>query len=126
MLTRMIGFVTTKDPARAREFYGGKLRFRFVSEDDFAIVYDANGTMVRVVKGAKSEPRQHTILGWESVDIAADVRELSARGVAFEQYGMSFMPQDELGIWTAPNGDKVAWFKDPDGNVLSLSTHVQS
>lgn len=126
MLTRMIGFVTTKDPVRAREFYGERLRFRFISEDDFAIVFDANGTMLRVVKGAKSEPRQHTILGWESVDIAADVRELAARGVTFEQYGMSFMPQDEQGIWTAPNGDKVAWFKDPDGNVLSLSTHVQS
>src|SRR3954447_17097883 len=120
MLTRPIAFVTTKDAPRAREFYGDKLGFRFVSEDDFAVVFDANGTMLRVVKGAKAEPRQHTILGWESADIAADVRALVARGVTFEQYGMSFMPQDELGIWTAPNGDKVAWFKDPDGNVLSL------
>ena len=64
MLTRMIGFVTTKDPMAARTFYGEKLGFRFVSEDDFAIVFDANGTMLRVVKGAQGEPRQHTILGW--------------------------------------------------------------
>jgi catechol 2,3-dioxygenase-like lactoylglutathione lyase family enzyme len=126
MLTRLIGFVTTKEPTRARRFYGEQLQFRFVSEDDFAIVFDANGTMLRVVKGATAEPRQHTILGWESVDIVADVRALASRGVLFEQYGLAFMPQDELGIWTAPNGDKVAWFKDPDGNVLSLSTHVQS
>jgi len=122
----MIGFVTTKDPVRARTFYGEKLGFRFLSEDDYAIVFDANGTMLRVVKGAKASPAQHTILGWESANIAEDVRALVARGITFEQYGLAFMPQDELGVWTAPNGDKVAWFKDPDGNVLSLSTHVQS
>jgi catechol 2,3-dioxygenase-like lactoylglutathione lyase family enzyme len=122
----MIGFLTTKEPGHTRKFYGEQLGFRFVSEDDFAIVFDANGTMLRIVKGAKSEPRQHTVLGWESADIAADVRALAARGVTFEQYRLAFMPQDELGIWTTPNGDKVAWFKDPDGNVLSLSTHVQS
>jgi hypothetical protein len=122
----MIGFVTTKDSVRARTFYGEQLGFRFISEDEYAIVFDAGGTMLRVIKGAKGEPRQHTILGWEVADMAAEIRELTARGVTFEQYGMSFMPQDELGIWTAPNGDKVAWFKDPDDNVLSLSTHVQS
>jgi hypothetical protein len=60
-------------------------------------------------------------MGWEVSDIEAVVKWLTERGVAFEKY--PFVQDRKLGIWTAPSGDKVAWFKDPDGNVLSVSQH---
>jgi catechol 2,3-dioxygenase-like lactoylglutathione lyase family enzyme len=123
MLTRMVGFVTTTAPERARGFYGDILGFRFLEDDGFALSFDANGTLLRVGKAQHFTPSQATVLGWEVTDIVAAVRDLSGRGVAFEQFNLAFLPQDELGIWTAPNGDRVAWFKDPDGNTLSISCH---
>ena len=86
------------------------------------MVLDANGIMIRVVKLKELVPVQFTILGWQVSDIEDVVRSLQKKGVHFEIFG--FFKQDELGIWTAPTGDKVAWFKDPDGNVLSVSQHV--
>jgi catechol 2,3-dioxygenase-like lactoylglutathione lyase family enzyme len=124
VLTRIIGFVTTNDAAKARAFYGDVLGFRLMDEDDYALVFDANGTMLRVNKGRGFQPAQGTVLGWGVEDIHAAVRELAPRGVHFEQFGLPFLQQDELGVWTAPNGDRVAWFKDPDGNVLSVSQHA--
>ena len=121
MLTRMVGFVTTTSPERAKAFYGDTLGFRFLDDDGFALTFDANGTRLRVAKAAAFAPRQATVLGWEVDDIVAAVRALSARGVRFEQFNLPFLVQDALGIWTAPNGDQVAWFKDPDGNTLSLT-----
>lgn len=117
----LIGFVPTKDSARSREFYEGKLGFKFVSDDQFALVMQAGESMIRIVKGAKFTPAQYTVMGWEVTDIEAMVKWLNERGVAFEKY--PFVQDQEQGIWTTPNGDKVAWFKDPDGNVLSLSQH---
>jgi len=125
LLSKMIGFVTTAHADKARQFYGNVLGFRLISEDDFALVFDAEGTLLRVGKGRKSPPAQHTILGWEVFDIHAAIRALTARGVKFEQFGLPFMKQDEHGVWTPPNGDQVAWFKDPDGNTLSISRHVK-
>jgi len=118
---KIVAFVPTTDYDRARKFFEGTLGLRFVSLDEFALVLDANGIMLRVTK-AKFTPNPFTILGWQVDDIEAEVRELTSRGVQFEKYG--FLEQDPLGIWTAPSGDKVAWFKDPDGNTLSLSQHV--
>jgi catechol 2,3-dioxygenase-like lactoylglutathione lyase family enzyme len=118
----IVAFVPTKDTEKAREFYEGILGLRFVKDDGFAMVLDANGIMVRVAKVPGFEPAQFTILGWQVNEIEKTVRELEGRGVRFEIFG--FFKQDELGIWTAPTGDKVAWFKDPDGNILSLSQHV--
>jgi len=118
---KLIGFVPTKDSARSREFYEGKLGFKFVSDDQFALVMQAGESMIRIVKGAKFTPAQYTVMGWEVTDIEAMVKWLNGRGVAFEKY--PFVQDQEQGIWTKPNGDKVAWFKDPDGNVLSLSQH---
>ena len=123
VLTRMIGFVIMSDPEKAKAFYGGVLGFRLMSEDDFALVFDANGTMLRVGKGKPFTPAPNTVLGWEVDDIHAAIRELGPRGVHFAQFNLPFMKQDEFGVWTPPNGDKVAWFKDPDGNVLSISQH---
>jgi len=119
---RLVAFVPTKDFAKARQFYETTLGLRFVAEDGHAVVFDANGTMLRISKAGNFTPLPFTILGWQSDDIAVDVAALQKRGVEFERYG--FFEQDELGIWTAPTGDKVAWFKDPDGNTLSLSQHV--
>lgn len=116
---KIVAFVSTRDPVRARAFYGGVLGLRFVSEDRFAVVFDANGTMLRVSITDALEPAPHTVLGWDVPDIASAVRGLFAKGVAFERY--PFLSQDEVGIWTAPGGARVAWFKDPDGNLLSLT-----
>jgi len=118
---KLIGFVPTKDSKRSRAFYEGKLGFQFVSDDQFALVMQAGKSTVRIAKGADFKPAQYTVLGWEVTDIKAVVQWLNGRGVTFEKY--PFVEDKVLGIWTTPNGDKVAWFKDPDGNVLSLSQH---
>ena len=116
----IVAFVPTKDTEKARAFYEGVLGLRFVKDDGFALVLDANGIMVRVAK-APFTPAPFTVLGWQVSDIKKVVTGLQRKGVQFERFG--FFEQDELGIWTAPTGDMVAWFKDPDGNVLSLSQH---
>ncbi len=85
-------------------------------------MFDANGIMVRAAKMKDVTPAQFTVLGWQVRNIEDIVRALQKKGVHFEIFG--FFKQDELGIWTAPTGDKVAWFKDPDGNILSVSQHV--
>ena len=117
----IVAFVPTKDAEKARAFYEGVLGLRFVKDDGFALVLDANGIMVRVAK-AQFTPAPFTILGWQVPDIEKIAAALQAKGVQFERFG--FFEQDALGIWTAPTGDKVAWFKDPDGNILSVSQHV--
>jgi catechol 2,3-dioxygenase-like lactoylglutathione lyase family enzyme len=118
----IIAFVPTRDFNKARAFYEGVLGLRFVKDDGFALVLDTNGIMVRVAKVPEFKPAQFTILGWQVSDIEKMVAELEKQGVHFERFG--FFEQDKLGIWTAPTGDKVAWFKDPDGNILSVSEHV--
>jgi catechol 2,3-dioxygenase-like lactoylglutathione lyase family enzyme len=125
VLTKMIGFLISADAAAATTFYRDVLGFRFVKDDGFALVFDANGTMIRIVKAKAHVPAQGTVLGWEVEDMHAAIRELTARGVKFEQFGLAFMKQDEMGVWDAPGGDQVAWFKDPDGNTLSISKHLK-
>ena len=115
-------FVPTKDSQKARSFYEGVLGLRFIKDDGFALVLDANGIMLRVSKAPEFKPAPFTILGWKVTDIEKVVASLQEKGVTFERF--SFFQQDKLGIWTAPTGDKVAWFKDPDGNILSVSEHV--
>ena len=119
---KLVGFLTTRDYEKARAFYEGKLGFEFVSLDQFALAMRAGKNMIRITKAETFQPAQGTVLGWEVDDVRAAVLWLSSRGVVTEKYG--FVPDQELGIWTAPSGDQVAWFKDPDGNVLSLSHHV--
>ena len=117
-----MAFAATTNQERAKEFYGGVLGLAVVSQDDFALVFDANGVMLRVATVREVVQAQYTVLGWEVTDIVGKVRELEKAGVKFERY--SFPGQDEMGIWTVPGGAaRVAWFKDPDGNVLSLSQH---
>jgi len=118
----IVAFVPIKDAGKARAFYEGVLGLRFVEDDGFALVLEANGIMIRAAKMKEFTPAQFTVLGWQVSDIENIVRALGRKGVHFEIFG--FFKQDELGIWTAPTGAKVAWFKDPDGNILSVSQHV--
>lgn len=117
----MVGFIVTNDAAKCRAFYEGRLGFRFASEDPFAIVFDAHGRMIRAQKASPQGfvARQGTVLGWNVADIEATATDLAAAGVALERFG--FPGQDERGIMTFPDGARVAWFKDPDGNVLSVA-----
>jgi catechol 2,3-dioxygenase-like lactoylglutathione lyase family enzyme len=118
---KLVGFIPTTDYDSARAFYEGKLGFTFLSLDQFALVMTVGGHMIRIAKMPNFTPLQGTILGWEVADITGVVNWLKDRGVSPEKY--PFVQDRELGIWTTPNGDKVAWFKDPDGNVLSVSQH---
>jgi catechol 2,3-dioxygenase-like lactoylglutathione lyase family enzyme len=118
---KLIAFLAVRNADTARAFYRDKLGLRLVSEDRFALVFDANGTMLRVVPVSEIPPVRWTVLGWEVPDIVAAAAELEKGGVKLERYEWV---KDEGGIWTAPTGDKVAWFKDPDGNTLSISQHV--
>jgi catechol 2,3-dioxygenase-like lactoylglutathione lyase family enzyme len=117
----VIGFVPTADADRARRFYVDILGLAFDSDDQFALVVRSGKTMIRIVRTGDFKPAPFTIFGWETSDIAAEVQSLTAAGVPFKRYG--FLAQDDLGIWSAPGGAKVAWFSDPDGNILSLSQH---
>jgi len=119
---KIIGFVISTDYEKAREFYEGKLGFTFVSLDQFALALRAGEHQIRIARVPNFTPARYTVLGWEVQDIEAMASWLSGRGVAFEKY--PFIQDQERGIWTAPGGDKIAWFKDPDGNVLSISQHV--
>jgi catechol 2,3-dioxygenase-like lactoylglutathione lyase family enzyme len=123
MLTagKMVGFIATTDYEKARAFYEGKLGFVFVSQDQFALVVLAGEHKVRIAKVPAFTPFPGTVLGWEVSDVKAVVLWLKDRGVLTERY--PFVADKELGIWTTPAGDHVAWFKDPDGNVLSVSNH---
>jgi catechol 2,3-dioxygenase-like lactoylglutathione lyase family enzyme len=116
---KLIAFVATADAARAREFYESMLGLRVVEDQPFALVLECGGTILRVQKVEAVRAAPYTSLGWQVADIATKVRELARRGVKFERYGG--MEQDDLGIWTSPGGARVAWFRDPDGNVLSLT-----
>jgi catechol 2,3-dioxygenase-like lactoylglutathione lyase family enzyme len=116
---KLICFAATTHPEEARTFYADTLGLTLVEESPFAIVFDANGTMLRIQKVRQLAPASHTALGWEVSDIRAAVRQLAERGVGAERFGG--LEQDELGLWTTPDGSKVAWFKDPDGNTVSLT-----
>ena len=120
----IIGFITIVDVPRARDFYRDTLGLRFVAEEQpFALVFDANGIMLRLVMAKEVPPAHGTVLGWQVPEITSTVRKLTQAGVRFERY--EGMNQDEQGIWSSPNGAKVAWFKDPDGNLLSVSEHPE-
>jgi catechol 2,3-dioxygenase-like lactoylglutathione lyase family enzyme len=115
-----ITFIVTRDRAKSKAFYGGVLGFSLTSEDDFAAVFDMNGTMLRISTVPNHTAAVHTVLGWEVSDIVATVKSLSAQGVKFTVY--EGFGQDSLGIWKAPgSSNQVAWFLDPDGNNLSLT-----
>jgi predicted enzyme related to lactoylglutathione lyase len=121
MLNRsdLISFSATSKEKAAKEFYEEVLGLTLVSDDKFALVFEVNGTMLRVQKVEKVNPHGYTALGWNVTDIKKEVNDLIKRGVKFGRYDS--IKQDEQGIWTAPGGAMIAWFTDPDGNILSLT-----
>lgn len=117
---KLVAFVPATDAARALAFYRDVLGLRLVSEEmPFALVFDVNGTMLRVTLVQDFAPAKYTVLGWDVPDITATVTELRLSGIVLERFG--FLEQDALGIWSAPGEAKIAWFKDPDGNTLSIT-----
>ena len=123
MLTNatLAAFIATSDAEASRSFYENTLGLTLVSDEEYALVFDAGGTTLRVQKAGAFTPHPFTSLGWHVDDIATSVAELRAAGVVFEQY--PWMPADSGGIMTFPEGARVAWFKDPDGNLLSLDQY---
>ncbi|MFC9437206.1 VOC family protein [Nocardia sp. NPDC057030] len=115
----VIAFAPSTDLERSRRFYGGVLKLEIVEVTPFACVVRNGGTMIRVTAVEQLAPQPFTVLGWAVADIAGTVAELVSRGVEFVRY--DGMGQAGNGVWTTPGGDQVAWFTDPDGNVLSLT-----
>jgi predicted enzyme related to lactoylglutathione lyase len=115
----LIAFVATTSAERARAFYKDALGLALQSEDPYALVFNAHGTMLRVQKVESVQPPPYTVLGWQVGDITQAVQALAERGIRFERF--AGLEQDDLGIWTTPNGSRVTWFKDPEGHVLSLT-----
>jgi|ERR1022692_3467541 catechol 2,3-dioxygenase-like lactoylglutathione lyase family enzyme len=118
---KLVAFAPTTDPVKARAFYEDVLGLRLVADEaPFALVFDANGTMLRVTTVHEFSPHPFTVLGWYVESIESTVEKLTAAGVVFLRFpGMN--DKDPLGIWTTPSGARVAWFHDPDKNVLSLT-----
>jgi catechol 2,3-dioxygenase-like lactoylglutathione lyase family enzyme len=115
----LVGFVATTDLARAEAFYRDVLGLPHLETNPYACVFDSGGTMLRVTLVPERAAAGYTVLGWRVDDIAATMADLAARGVVFNRY--DGIAQDESGVWTTPDGAKIAWFADPDGNTLSLS-----
>ncbi len=115
----LIAFIPARNLAYARRFYEDVLGLHFVSDDGFALVMSANGTMVRIVHVGEFTPALFTILGWQVADIHHEIAALNSKGLSFVRYPN--MKQSDDCVWTAPGGAQVAWFRDPDGNVLSIT-----
>ena len=115
----LIAFVPTKDMSRARPFYENTLGLKLEGSSPFACAFRANGVLLRVIAVEQLTPFPFTVLGWDVKDIATTVAGLTAGGVVFERF--EGVEQDELGVWLSPGGARVAWFKDPDANTLSLT-----
>jgi catechol 2,3-dioxygenase-like lactoylglutathione lyase family enzyme len=115
----LMAFIPVTDMVEARRFYETTLGLPVLEETPFALVVDAHGTKVRITPVPDLRPQPFTVAGWEVDDIGATVAELVSRGVEFNRY--AGMEQEVDGVWVSPNGDRVAWFGDPDANTLSLT-----
>jgi len=116
---KLKAFLPTVNPGKSKEFYQNIMGLTLVSEDDYGLEFDSNGTPLRVTVVESFTPHPFTVLGWGVDSLESSILQLTKKGVLFEKY--DFLKQDLLGVWTSPGGTKVAWFKDPDGNLLSLT-----
>jgi catechol 2,3-dioxygenase-like lactoylglutathione lyase family enzyme len=116
---KIMAFAGTANPEAAKKFYKDTLGLKLISEDGFALAFDVGGIMLRVTRVEKVAVAPYTVLGWQVKNAAGTAKKLQAAGVKFERF--PFLEQDALGIWSAPGGSKIAWFKDPDGNTLSIA-----
>ncbi len=119
VLNTPISFIATAKAVESRHFYEAVLNLKCISEDAFALVFDLGHTTLRIQKVETVAEVNYTVLGWEVSDIRKSIESLSDNGVRFEKF--SQLQQDDLGVWHSPSGALVAWFKDPDGNSLSLT-----
>jgi catechol 2,3-dioxygenase-like lactoylglutathione lyase family enzyme len=119
--TPIMAFVATANPETARDFYENTLGLTLITDEEYAVVFDAGGTTLRVQKAGPFTPHPFTTLGWQVGDIEGTMTDLKSKGVVFEQY--PWMPEGSNGVMTFPDGARVAWFKDPDGNLLSLTQY---
>ncbi len=123
--TKPVILIPTIKKQEAKEFYENVLGLKFKVDDGFALVFDTAGIMLRLTPVQEFAPHEFSVLGWEVEDISRSVAGLVDRGVTFERYDFPWMEQDEQGVWAAPDSTKVAWFKDPDGNLLSVTQHAK-
>lgn len=121
---RPISFVATTDPKAAKAFFGKTLGLNLLESSPYALVFSDGGHMLRVQIVTDLRPAQHTVHGWRVTNIKRDVEELASKGVEFLMFEQ--LSQSAAGVWTTPNGDKIAWFKDPSGNTLSLTEFTES
>jgi len=119
----LIAFLATSRPEESRQFYREKLGLLFVEDDNNHIVFDSNGTLLRIQRVSSFTPSGLVALSWEVDNLLAEVASLKSQGVKFERF--ADLEQDANDIWIAYDGTMVAWFKDPDGNLLSLSEHAE-
>ena len=115
-----MAFIPVRDLTSARSFYGEILGLQVTDENPFAVILNSGGTMLRLTQIENHQPQPFTIAGWEVQEIDVAVDALMGQGVTFTRY--NGMEQDHRAIWTTPGGDRVAWFKDLDGNTLSLTS----
>ncbi len=115
----VIAFVATTQPDESKRFYEAALSLRFVADEPFALIFDVFGATLRIAKVKNVTPADHTVLGWSVSDIVGAVHALAARGVVFERF--DGVEQSADGVWKSPAGARIAWFRDPDGNLLSLT-----
>lgn len=120
--SKVVGFVATVKPVESAHFYEQILGLQFMEDSPFALVFASGDTTIRVQKVQSLTAPPYTALGWEVKAIVATVQQLTKKGVVFLQF--DGLPQDETGIWSTPDGSQVAWFYDPDGNMLSLTEPV--
>lgn len=127
MLSRCpaVAFLAVSDMKAARRFYEDTLGLKIVSDDEWAVVAEAGGVLIRITRPPQRVAANYTVLGFDVEAIEQEMAALKAKGVRFELYPFFGDAQDAEGVWTTPGGDKVAWFKDPDGNLLSLSRHAR-
>jgi predicted enzyme related to lactoylglutathione lyase len=116
---KLKSFIPTTIPEKAKVFYRDVLGLKLLSEDHYASEFDANGVLLRITTVPSLKPQEFTVLGWNVPDIKSLIGQMNDKGIICEKY--DFLEQDKLGIWNSPGGSKVAWFKDPDGNLLSLT-----
>ena len=116
----LVACIATHDPDLAKPFYRDVLGLRLVSEDRFSLVFDAHGTMLRIFIVQDLAVAKYAVLGWQVADISEVAQQLAKAGVQLVRFP-NFHGMDDRGIWTAPNGAKAAWFRDPEENLLILT-----
>jgi catechol 2,3-dioxygenase-like lactoylglutathione lyase family enzyme len=118
----LVGFLCVRDRGRAREFYTRVLGLQVIREDQFALVLEVGANTLRISQSDSFKPQPFTVAGWEVEDISGVVDALAANGVGFRRF--QGLDQDERGIWLSPSTlARIAWYEDPDGNLLSVSQH---